>query len=265
MKKRIIFAGVSITLGLIIVLCVALLFAKYKMNLGEQSEITSQNFYFSSNFLKSDEEPPVYEIYGNTVTFEVRNYIDSLRVNKTKIKYTVTADGVTLKKAGETENYTGGELTLAGGAKNFDSITLTYNFPNGEDQKEIIVTATGTGDYTQTIKAKFVLIKPYNLRYEIKDKENRDYAELYIYTGNTKQDVTLKWDKANLVIDETNDYVFGKVQNQVSPEKSYVEINNIDADTTVKIVFFKKDITKNYKQSLTESGGTIDMPTTGSS
>ena len=255
MKKRIIIAVVSITLGLIIVLCVALLFAKYKMNLGEQSEITSQNFYFSSNFLKSDEEPPVYEIYGNTVTFEVRNFIDSLRINATEINYTVSAEGGSLNKTG----------TLTGGTAKSESITLTYAFADNEDQKDIIVTATGTGDYTQTIKAKFVLIKPYNLRYEIKDKENRDYAELYIYMGNTKQDVTLKWDKANLVIDETNDYVFGKVQNQVSPEKSYVEINNIDADTTVKIVFFKKDITKNYKQSLTESGGTIDMPTTGSS
>lgn len=71
MKKRRIIAGVSVLLGLIIVLCVALMFAKYKINLGKQSELTSQNFYFSSNFLKSD-EVPVYEIYGNTVTFAVR-------------------------------------------------------------------------------------------------------------------------------------------------------------------------------------------------
>ena len=48
MKKRRIIAGVSVLLGLIIVLCVALMLAKYKMNLGEQSELTSQNFYFSS-------------------------------------------------------------------------------------------------------------------------------------------------------------------------------------------------------------------------
>ena len=84
MKKRRIIAGVSVLLCLIILLCVELMLAKYKMNLGKQSELTSKNFYFSSNFLKSDEEP-VYEIYGNTVTFKVRNFIDGKRINNYKI------------------------------------------------------------------------------------------------------------------------------------------------------------------------------------
>ena len=57
MKKRKIITGVSFALGLIIVLCVALMLAKYKINLGEQHELTSQNFYFSSNFLKSEATP----------------------------------------------------------------------------------------------------------------------------------------------------------------------------------------------------------------
>lgn len=246
MKKRIIFAGVSITLGLIIVLCVALLFAKYKMNLGEQSEITSQNFYFSSNFLKSDEEPPVYEIYGNTVTFEVRNFIDSLRINATEINYTVSAEGGSLNKTG----------TLTGGTAKSESITLTYAFADNEDQKEITVTATGTGDYTQTIKAKFVLIKPYNLRYEIKDKENRDYAELYIYTGNTARNaITINWNKDKILIDETNDYVFGKLNSS----KNSATTGNIAAYTTVKIVFLKNDITANYTCGITKSNGTITI------
>lgn len=248
MKKRIIIAGFSITLGLIIVLCVALLFAKYKMNLGEQSEITSRNFYFSSNFLKSDEEPPVYEIYGNTVTFEVRNYIDSLRYNATEINYTVTAEGVTF----ENDKTSG---TLNGGTAKSESITLTYAFADNEDQKDIIVTATGTGDYTQTIKAKFVLIKPYNLRYEIKDQVNRDYAELYIYTGNTASNVTINWNKDKILIDETNDYIFGKLDSNKNP----VVTVNIAAYTTVKIVFFKNNITDNYNCDITKSNGTITI------
>ena len=95
----------------------------------------------------------------------------------------------------------------------------------------------------------------------MKDQADRDYAELYIYTGNTAQNVTLSWDNAELVIDETNDYVFGKVQNQTSPEKSSVEIDNIAADTTVKIVFFKQDITQDYTCGITKSNGTITIPT----
>lgn len=250
MKKRIIIAGVSITLGLIIVLCVALLFAKYKMNLGEQSEITSRNFYFSSNFLKSDEEPPVYEIYGNTVTFEVRNFIDSLRINPTDIEFTVSAEGVTFKN-----DKTSG--TLNGGTANSDSITLTYDFSvNNEDRKEITVTTTGTGYFTQTLKAKFVLIKPGSLMYEIKDRKNRDYAELYIYTGNTARNaITINWNKDKILIDETNDYVFGKLNSS----KNSATTGNIAAYTTVKIVFLKNDIKANYTCGITKSDGTITI------
>lgn len=252
MKKRKTVAGVSVALGLIIVLCVTLMFAKYKINLGEQSEITSKNFYFSSNFLKSDEEP-VYEIYGNTVTFEVRNYIDGLRINQSDITYTVSATYGSLKKSGEAENYAGKELTLTGGAKNSESITLTYD---GEEQKEITVTAKSTGVYAKTLTAKFILLKPKSLAYEIKDQAGRDYAELYIYTGKTASNVKINWDKTKLLIDETNDYVFGKLNGN----KNSAENVNIAADTTVKIVFFKKDITANNTSPIKKSNGTITIP-----
>ena len=92
MKKRKIIAGISVLLAVALLLCVILSVAKYIIKKGQQSELTSQNFYFSSNFLNSGEEPPTYEIYGNTVTFAVRNYIDSFRVNATDINYDVTAD-----------------------------------------------------------------------------------------------------------------------------------------------------------------------------
>ena len=259
MKKRRIIAGVSVLLGLIIVLCVTLMLAKYKMNLGEQSEITSKNFYFSSNFLKADEVPPVYEIYGNTVTFEVRNYVDGMRINDSEIIYTATATEGNLKKADEMAIEASTELTLAGGEKNSESITLTYEFAENEDKKIITVTSTSTGVYAKTLTAKFIFLKPEGLAYEIKDEVNRNYAEIYIYMGNTAQNVTLSWDEAVLVIDETNDYVFGKVQNQTSPEKSSVEINNIAADTTVKIVYFKQDITQDYTRGITKSNGTITI------
>lgn len=249
MKKRKTVAGVSVALGLIIVLCVTLMFAKYKINLGEQSEITSKNFYFSSNFLKSNEEP-VYEIYGNTVTFEVRNFIDSLRINATDINYTVNTDPAD----GGTVDTSSGTLTRA--VATSEDITLSYNFLENEDQKEITVSVNGTGKFTQTLKATFIFIKYDGLKYEIKDRANRDYAELYIYTGKTASNVTINWDKTKLLIDETNDYVFGKLNGN----KNSAENVNIAADTTVKIVFFKNDITANYTSPITNSNGTITIP-----
>ena len=247
MKKRKIIAGVSVLLAVALLLCVILSVAKYIIKKGQQSELTSQNFYFSSNFLKSD-EVPTYEIYGNTVTFAVRNYIDSFRVNATDINYTVSAD------SGALDILNG---SLAGAASSSANITLSYDFAADELQKEITVSVTGTGKFTKTLSAKFIFIKYDGLKYEIKDQADRDYAELYIYTGNTASDVTIAWDKAELLIDETNDYIFGNTT--MNAEINSVTIRDIPADTTVKIVFFKKNIAQDYTCGITKSDGSINI------
>ena len=247
MKKRKIIAGVSVLLAVALLLCVILSVAKYIIKKGQQSELTSQNFYFSSNFLKSD-EVPTYEIYGNTVTFAVRNYIDSLRVNATDINYTVSAD------SGALDILNG---SLEGAASSSANITLSYDFAADELQKEITVSVTGTGKFTKTLSAKFIFIKYDGLKYEIKDQADRDYAELYIYTGNTASDVTIAWNKAELLIDETNDYIFGNTT--LNAEINSVTIRDIPADTTVKIVFFKKNIAQDYTCGITKSDGTINI------
>ena len=247
MKKRKIIAGVSVLLAVALLLCVILSVAKYIIKKGKQSELTSQKFYFSSNFLKSD-EVPTYEIYGNTVTFAVRNYIDSFRVNATDINYTVSAD------SGALDILNG---SLEGAASSSANITLSYDFAADELQKEITVSVTGTGKFTKTLSAKFIFIKYAGLKYEIKDQADRDYAELYIYTGNTASDVTIAWDKAELLIDETNDYIFGNTT--LNAEINSVTIRDIPADTTVKIVFFKKNIAQDYTCGITKSDGTINI------
>lgn len=251
MKKRKIIAGVSVLLAVALLLCVILSVAKYIIKKGQQSELTSQNFYFSSNFLKSD-EVPTYEIYGNTVTFAVRNYIDSFRVNATDINYTVSAstDGGTVDILNSSGILTGVDSSSA-------NITLSYDFAADELQKEITVSVTGTGKFTKTLSAKFIFIKYDGLKYEIKDRADRDYAELYIYTGNTASDVTIAWDKAELLIDETNDYIFGNTT--LNAEINSVTIRDIPADTTVKIVFFKKNIAQDYTCGITKSDGSINI------
>ena len=247
MKKTKDIEIISLLLGVALLLFVIPSVAKYIIRKGQQSELASQNFYFSSNFLKSD-EVPTYELYGNSVKVEVRNYIDSLKINSTDIKFTVTADSGTV-------DISSGRL--AGEALSSANITLTYVFAEDELQKEIIVSATGTGDFVQTLKAKFVLIKPNSLMYQIKDQANRDYAELYIYTGNTVQNVIINWDKTKLLIDETNDYVFGNTT--LNAEKNSVTISDIPSDTTIKIVFFKKNIAKDNTCDITKSDGNINI------
>ncbi len=242
MKKRIIAVVVSAALLVLSVLCVVPALAKYATEQGKQSEINSPEFYFTSDYL-SESVLPEYKIYGGSVSFKIRNFIDSFRVSKENITYTVSAPDGTLSSV---------DGTLNGGTKASDTVTLTYI---GEE-KEITVTVTTSSPYVKELKAKFVFTKPV-LRYEITDSAGSYYAELYIHTANEAKTVTVNWDKAELLIDETNDYV---IRGNLTAEKNSASVD-IPAHTTVKIAFFKNDITKDYSHALTKFDGTITMPT----
>lgn len=247
MKKRIIAVVVSAALLVLSVLCVVPALAKYSTEQGKQSEINSPEFYFTSDYL-SESVLPEYKIYGGSVSFEIRNFIDSFRVSKENITYTVSASGGTLSSVGG---------TLTAETADSDIITLTYS---GEEiEKEITVTVTSSSPYVKELKAKFVFTKPV-LRYEITDSAGSYYAELYIHTANEAKTVTVNWNQAELLIDETNDYVFGKL----NADKNAATVT-IPAHTTVKIAFFKNDITKDYSCGETVFDGTITMPTSSGS
>ena len=250
-KKKIPVAVISAVSVLTIMLCFAPSFAKYITIQGRQSELDSDHFYFSSDYLRSD-DTPVYEILGNSITFELRNYVDSLRINGTDITYKATSTAGTISPS------TG---TLRGGTDT-SNVTLSYNFSDDEQQKEISVSVTGTGDYTETLQATFIFIKPTsNLKYEIKDSVGNNYAELYIYAANADMTADLSWNTDELLIDETNDYVFGRVANDSLLHTGTATTKSIVAGTTAKIVFFKKNIREDYTRVMTESeDGTINVP-----
>ena len=113
-KKKITVAVISAVSVLAIILCFAPSFAKYITTQGRQSELDSDHFYFSSDYLRSD-DTPVYEILGNSITFELRNYVDSLRINGTDITYEAMSTAGTL-------NTTTGTLTA--GVCSSSNVTL---------------------------------------------------------------------------------------------------------------------------------------------
>ena len=246
-KKKITVAVISAISALTLMLGIVPSLAKYVTEHGKQSKVVSDNFYFTSDYL-SESAIPEYKIYGNNVEFEIKNCIDSLRTNVADIEYTVSAGDGTLSSGGG---------TLIGGTENCAKITLTYS--GEEAEKEITVTVTSSSPYVKELKAKFVFTKPV-LRYEIIDSAGSYYAELYIHTANEAKTVTVNWDKTELLIDETNDYVFGKL----NADKNAASVS-IPAYTTVKIAFFKNDITKDYSYALTKFDGTITMPTSSGS
>ena len=250
-KNRITALIISLSLVLIVALGAVSAFAKYVMKLGKQSEVVSEHFYFTSDYLKAD-ETPTYTLSGNSVTFQARNYIDVLRINQANISYTVTletaGEGITLSQSGG---------TLTGGAQNAENITLSYVFPNGETQKEITVSLSSTQPYAKTLRATFLLIKT-NLKYEIHDAAGDYSAELYLHMGDSSQTVTLVWDNTKLSIDPTSDYVFGKTI-ATTGNQSSLALDGIPINSIVKIVFFKHDITVSYACALTGSDGSISI------
>lgn len=239
--KKVIAAVISAALILTAALWLTPSVAKYVTAQGKQSPVYSDEFYFTSDYLQPGEVPE-YAISGTSVTFALQNYIDSLRISPSDISYTVTATDGTLSSSGG---------TLTGGAADSDRITLSYTGTGA--RKEITVTATSNGPYAEVLQAKFILSLP-GAQYEVKDRQNSYYAELYIYTDTAVEALTLTWDKEKLLIDETNSYVFG----QMNGDKTGATIS-VDADTTVKILFFKKDITQDYTQELQIARDTIAL------
>ena len=248
-KKKITVAVISAISALTLMLGIVPSLAKYVTEHGKQSKVVSDNFYFTSDYLSESTMIPEHKIYGDSVSFEIRNYIDSSRVNASDIVYTVTATDGTLSSNGG---------TLIGGTEKCAKITLTYS--GEEAEKEITVTVTSSSPYVKELKAKFIFAESV-MRYEITDSAGSYYAELYIHTANEAKTVTVNWDKAELLIDETNDYV---IRGNLNADKNSASVD-IPAHTTVKIAFFKNDITKDYSYALTKFDGTVTMPTSSDS
>ena len=137
-KKKMTVAVISAVLVLTAALCIVPALAKYITRQCKQSALVSDSFYFTSDYLRADETPE-YTVIGDSVTFEIRNYADSLRINGSDIPYTVAADAGSLDRSGG---------TLTGGTVGSDSITLSHSFSGTEEQKEITVSVIGTGDYS---------------------------------------------------------------------------------------------------------------------
>lgn len=251
-KKKMTVAVISAVLVLTAALCIVPALAKYITRQGKQSELVSDSFYFTSDYLRADETPE-YTVIGDSITFEIRNYADSLRINGSDIPYTVAADAGSLDRSGG---------TLTGGTVGSDSITLSHSFSGAEEQKEITVSVIGTGDYTETLQAKFIFIRPTEgLKYEVKDSAGSNYAVLYIYATDADRTAELSWNTDELLIDETNDYVFGGVTNNLSLHTGSATTKTIVAGTAAKIVFFKKNISEDYTHAVTVSAdGTIHIP-----
>lgn len=155
-----------------------------------QSEgyIEAKNFYFDSDYLVEGGKTYILTVGTKEISFELRNFADSLRCCENDISYTISTTGGSLDK-------TSG--TLTGGNKNYQLITLS----GLEIGKEYTVEATTNNGFSKKLSATFKVREVENNFYK-NVRENEPYIILTIWTENISGEVTIDFPEG-LIPDNT--------------------------------------------------------------
>ena len=249
-------AAVLSVLFVVLALAAGVTYARYAMGKQGKGVLSSPEFYFSSDLLF--QSPETYTLNqgsgGSTsFTFELRNYVDALRINKNDIGITVTvapSDGVCINGT-ETAQAT---LTLTdGNSANVLKATETVTVSGLKNGKTYTIEATGNAGFEQTVSAT-VKVKPDepNIYMHLQD-ENDYYVLLTVWTKNLKGNVQITYkpdtsDPRTLIPDATDPVMTGKGSDLIVDETNFKSTYS-----THVYRFFKDNPGKNFNGSFTVS------------
>ncbi len=141
--------------------------ARYATKQAASGVIKSRNFFFTSNYLRPQEEKASYTVYSDSVEILLENN-DGLNISDTDIAYGIWKDGTEEKKG-----------TFPGGAKQ----KILWKI-NGEFGTTVTVTAKAKSPYTQELTASFRFEnRDGGSYYQVTDKGYAVYLD--IWTGQT--------------------------------------------------------------------------------
>lgn len=169
--------------------------ASYIMQNSQSEIVGTENFYFTSNFLKEESENAVYYIDNpdsGDFTVKLFNYADKLRVTDTEITYAVSVVGGSVQE-------TNGSIA-SGSDKQEASILITP----GEGSSEIKVTVVSVKPYQKKLTATF--IRKIGNTYSVEDKNGNSAAVLTMTCTDSEKDVTINLPD-NVIPDQANDKV----------------------------------------------------------
>lgn len=180
------FAIVAVLSGIVNVV------SKYVHANKEQAAVQAQEFYFESNQLSVDGVD--YEISAgtNSITFELKNYPDDLRVAQVDIDFSVEVE--------ENENVvytTTGKLE--GRKKSIQNVTFPV-----EQGKTYVVTATGTKGFKKDLTATFI-VKESEVEAYTSAIVTKEYILLTVWTKNISGNVKVSEIPVDLIPDNTID------------------------------------------------------------
>ena len=232
------------------VLLIGGLSAKYISEHKKDADMTSSNFYFTSDYLETDTKKYDITDWSDGFDIELYNYDqgDESKVSEDNIEYevSITGDGNWTYTDGNK-----GKLNLGtDGNKNKQTIHIE---PGETAQKGDVITVTvkTTSPYQKSISAQFTLTSSSKPDYTIKDMGDGSVS-LVIKTNDYEGTVKINWNQASYDPDNTNKYMNNwKDSDQIKALK-------VEKNTTYQLLFFKNvttDIT-----GRTGSGTNITMP-----
>lgn len=177
-------------------------YAKYIREQRGEGLVKAQEFYFTSDYLTTTGETYILNADTESISFQLRNYDDSLRWSEHDVSFVVTAsDGAQLKlteDGTESAQLTG---SISTGNDNSVNVILT----GMKAGKSYRVTATGNAGYEATLQATFTVDKYQTGLYKHVDTTSNDaYVLLTVWSEDiASEDVTITY-PAGLVPDNTN-------------------------------------------------------------
>ena len=235
-KTNKILLGVCAVLLIVSIVLVGAVFARFaNRRLDGDTAINAADFYFESNYLRSIKGTYYLNADTSSVTVELYNYLDELRISEVAISYTVTVE-----TDDEDFSFTPGQRVTeqtrvaAANTKTTTFITLD-GLKNG---CYYTVTATANGGYTQTLSATFKVDQSSDkCGWEVTEEDH--YVILTVWMGSSAGQVEFTV-PAGLIPDETDPFL--------ANDENYTILNGVptytdsmDAYTSRLYRFFKQD------------------------
>lgn len=273
----------------LMVVCAILVgtYAKYVYQRdSDDGQVLAENFYFTTalsgdTVMLAQDDGAAYgfgeestsgswRLYGgvqHTLTIDVQNFYDALRITEKNISYTASLDAESTAAGAAV---TGGSGTLTGGQQSHEELTLTipsYTAWQYADDTVVTLTIQSTAPYQKTFQLEFHIFSADNtLKYRINDTVGSPYAELIIMSNVTddageskKIKPYIKWPQT-LDIDNTNSLTYVKSGDQfvqqAGMETRYMQVSeDFETGRSESIAFFKLEPENNYS-----CGDTVVVP-----
>lgn len=254
--------GPKLTVKLIIILALLAMFSTvilasyiYRANLDTYLATAVEDFYFASNLLTDQETIPTYQITHDwqtsntaTISFELRNYENSLNISNCAIAYEVkhTVNGIPGTTAG-------GTISAGESGGNQTTISLSIDKPNPVKPLTVSVTATAESPYSKTLRGIFVITPAVSC--QMAENAGSPVAFLNITLARSAEparDVAISW-PAGAAPDMTNPLVIAAAKAGSLDLINRTLTATLNTAAVYELVFFK-DLAETDYTGVTVSG-----------